>query len=84
MRQIDSKHKTSGDLTKNDGTPIPEDEPLVLFRGHDKVLPDLLEHYNQLCQENGSPPAQIEAMDQLIAKIKQWQADNPDKVKVAD
>lgn len=84
MRQIDGKYKTDGAITKNDGTPLPDDEPLMLFRGQDKLLPQLLEFYNELCTKAGSPPTQIEAIYQRIAAIKRWQAANPDRVKIPD
>jgi hypothetical protein len=84
MRQIDGKYKTSGDVTKLDGTPIPEDEPLMLFRGQDKLLPELLEKYNELCKNAGSPQDQLDKVAQQIEKIKQWQAANPNRLKTPD
>jgi hypothetical protein len=84
MRQIDFKYKTSGDITKMDGTPIPPDEPLVLFRAKDKLLPALLVQYRQLCQDAGSPQQQVEAVDELIKSVETWQEQNQDKVKIPD
>jgi len=84
MRQIDGKYKTSGDVTKLDGTPIPEDEPLMLFRGQVKLLPELLEKYNELCKNAGSPQDQLDKVAQQIEKIKQWQAANPNRLKTPD
>jgi hypothetical protein len=84
MRQIDGKYQTSGDITKLDGTPIPEDEPLILFRGKDKLLPGLLESYKKLCQDAGSPQEQIDAVEKRNEIIKAWQAANPDKIKIPD
>ena len=84
MRQIDSKYQTSGDITKLDGTPIPQDEPLILFRGKDKLLPVLLEQYRQLCQDAGSPQQQLESIERQIQEIKAWQEKNQEKVKTPD
>lgn len=84
MRNIDAKYKTSGDLTKMDGTPIPEDEPLILFRGKDKLLPDLLENYKKLCQDAGSPAGQIDLIRAKIDEVVAWQAAHGDNVKVPD
>lgn len=84
MRQIDGKYQTSGDITKLDGTPIPQDEPLILFRGKDKLLPMLLEQYKQLCQDGGSPQGQLDLLQQRIDEIKVWQAGNQDRVKIPD
>lgn len=84
MRQIDSKYKTSGDVTKLDGTPIPADEPLMLFRGKDALLPQLIEDYKRLSQEAGSPPEHLATLDEKIQSLKSWQAANADKVKTPD
>lgn len=84
MRQIDGKYKTDGVITKIDGTPLPDDEPLILFRGQDKLLPELLKHYNQLCVQAGSPPTQTQAVEERIKAIEQWQAEHPERVKVPD
>ena len=84
MRQIDGKYKTDGVISKNDGTALPEDEPLILFRGQDKLLPQLLEYYNQLCAQSGSPQAQIQAIQERLGAIKKWQVDHPERVKVPD
>ncbi len=84
MRQIDGKYKTSGDITKLDGTAIAEDEPLILFRGQDKLLPELLEKYNELCKSAGSPQEQLDKLAQQIDKIKKWQAAHSDRLKTPD
>lgn len=84
MRQIDGKYKTSGDITKLDGTPISEDEPLILFRGQDKLLVPLLDHYLELCRGAGSPGGQIKLLRERIAEVKTWQDSHPDRLKVPD
>ncbi len=84
MRQIDGKYKTDGNITKLDGTPIPDDEPLVLFRAKDKLLPQLLEDYKQLCQDADCQAQQVETLGPLIQQVKDWQAANQDKVKLPD
>jgi len=84
MRKIDGKYQISGDITKIDGTPIPEHEPLILFRGKDKLLLPLLEKYVELCRHAGSPEAQIVSLEQRINEIKDWQATHHDRLKVPD
>ena len=84
MRKIDGKYQTSGDLTKLDGTPIPEDEPLILFRAHDTLLVDLLEYYMELCKRAGSPQSQTDLLQQRIDEIKSWQSTHQDLLKVPD
>ncbi|MDB5178530.1 MAG: hypothetical protein JWN01_473 [Patescibacteria group bacterium] len=84
MRQIDTKYQTSGDITKLDGTPIPADEPLMLFRGRDKLLPQLLDHYKVLRINAGSSEKFIKILQKQIDAIKQWQANNPDRIRIPD
>ncbi len=84
MRKIDEKYQTTGDIQKLDGTPVPEDEPLILFVGHDKVLPEMLRHYNELCRAAGSEEPQLELLSKKIAEIEAWQAANQDKLKAPD
>lgn len=84
MRQIDGKYQTSGDLTKLNGTPVPEDEPLILFRAKDKLLVELLEYYMKLCSDGGSPESQLNLLQQRIDLIKLWQTDHQDKLKIPD
>lgn len=84
VRQINGKYETSGDITKLDGTPIPVDEPLMLFRGKDAVLPQLIEDYKRLCQEAGSPAEHLKTLDEAIERIKSWQAANAGSVKTPD
>lgn len=80
MRQIDLKYKTSGDITKLDGTPVPEDEPLILFRAKDKLLIPLLEHYQQICSQAGSLPKHMDLLQKRIDEIKKWQAEHPERM----
>ena len=84
MRKIDGKYKTDGNITKLDGTPIPDDEPLILFRSKDRLLPELLEHYWQSCKEAGSPQRQLDLVKDRIKEVRAWQTANPDKLKIPD
>ncbi|HUD08200.1 MAG TPA: hypothetical protein VMQ52_03930 [Candidatus Saccharimonadales bacterium] len=84
MRKIGDKYQTSGDITKLDGTPIPEDEPLLLFRAKDNLLIELLEHYQELSRKAGSPEEQINSMTSTIDEIKSWQANHQDRLGVPD
>lgn len=84
MRQIDQKYQTTGEIQKLDGTPIPDDEPLMLFRGKDSILPALLEQYLKLCQEAGSPPEHLNGIRQHSEELRAWQAAHPDRVRRPD
>lgn len=80
MRQIGEKYQTSGDLTKVDGTPIPDDEPVMLFRASDKLLPQLLEQYIELSEEAGASEDFLASLESRITEIKSWQASHSAKV----
>ena len=84
MRQIDDKYQTNGDITKLDGAPVPEDEPLILFRAKDKLLVKMLDYYQKLCRDAGSPESQTKTLQSRIDTIKAWQANHQDKLKVPD
>lgn len=51
-------------------------EPVFVFRGQDRLLPDVLRYYEQLCRQAGSPDEHIDAITGRINEIEQWQAVN--------
>lgn len=53
---IDSKY---GRVTTEFGT-IGEDEPVIVFRAQDRLVPDLLKVYNIMCKLAGSPDHHME------------------------
>lgn len=63
---------------------IPEDEPIVIFRGQDSTLPRLLTYYRMLCQGLGCPDGHVRSISRLLADVKDWQDVNPEKVKLPD
>jgi hypothetical protein len=63
---------------------IPDDEPVVVFRGRDAMLLGLLADYHQLCREAGSPERHLEMIRKRTVEIGRWQADHPDQVRVPD
>lgn len=56
-----------------------EDEPVVVFRAKDRLLPKLLKIYRYMCELAGSPVLHLEAIDKAAAAVKDWQAQNPTK-----
>jgi hypothetical protein len=84
MRQIDTKYKTSGDITRLDGTPIPKDEPLILFRGRDRLVVPMLEHYLQLRIEAGTSQERLALLREQMATIKEWQGAHTDRTQIPD
>jgi hypothetical protein len=68
-----------GRVTTERGT-IDEDEPVVLFRAQDKLLPSVLKEYLALCTKNGSPPKHLRGIEETWRRVVKWQADHHTKV----
>lgn len=56
--------------------PIGDDEPVVLFRSQDKLLPQVLEAYRTIAEANGSPLEHLEGIDAALAKVVSWQQEH--------
>lgn len=63
---------------------IPDDEPVIVFRGRDVILPELLGRYAALCEIHGSSAEHVHLVLDTSDRIEQWQNDHPDRVKVPD
>jgi hypothetical protein len=61
---------------------VPDDEPVVVFRARDKLLPRLLSMYFGLCKEAGSPQHHLDLITQRHIEISRWQDKNPGQVRV--
>lgn len=59
---------------------IGDDEPVVLFRGQDQLLPDLLRKYLLDCIDAGSPIGHLKKIREVLSQIEEWQAVNRTKV----
>lgn len=49
-----------------------EKEPVILFRGRDKLALPMLEFYRDLCVNDGCTSFQLESMDKMIEKFRQF------------
>lgn len=61
---------------------IPDNEQVIVFRGQDKVLPDLLKSYYDLCVLAGSPQKHLDIILDARKRILNWQAVMANTVKV--
>lgn len=77
---IDAKY---GRVTLEHGT-IGEDEPVVVFRAQDALLPKVLMYYHLFCLKAGSPARHLAAILGALDRVKAWQADNPSKTPSSD
>jgi hypothetical protein len=61
-----------GKVTTEHGN-IGEDEPVVVFRAQDKLLPKVLAYYHLFCVKEGSPRRHLDIIMNTRAKVVEWQ-----------
>jgi hypothetical protein len=76
----DSKY---GRVTLERGN-IPDDEPVIVFRAQDRILPKLLKVYRYFCELARSPEHHLAAIDETAATVKEWQSTHPTKIPTSD
>jgi hypothetical protein len=72
-----------GKVTTEHGD-IPDDEPVIVFRARDRIVPAMLRFYLEMCEANGSPQRHLHLIQRSSADIVRWQADHPDRVRTPD
>lgn len=72
-----------GNVTLERGT-IGEDEPVVVFRAQDSLLPELLENYIHMCKREGSPERHINKIIAAQSFVQEWQENNSVKIPTSD
>lgn len=83
MTRIDNKHHLDGEQIVKTGNGVPidlEKEPVILFRGRDKLALPMLQYYRQMCVADGCNDYQLESMDDMIRQFKEF-ADNSPTMK---
>lgn len=76
-RHIDLKHHITetGRLVKTgNDVEVPKDEPLILFRGRDRLALPMLKHYRELCIADGCNDFQMAQMDEIMKKFEDFAA----------
>ena len=82
MEPIDRKFNFSAICTEH-GETYTHHEAMV-FLAKDKALVPTLEFYREECEKLGAMPAQMLGIDLLIERVRRYQAENQEKIKVAD
>ena len=72
-----------GKVTTEHGN-IPDDEPVIVFRGRDILLPAVLANYAEMCESERSPEGHVELVRETAQRITCWQQENWSRVKVPD
>lgn len=83
MNQFGDKFSLhEGRVLDHHGQPIPEEEPLMLFRAQDRLLPEVIRHYLALRSAAGSPPTP--KLERFLSQIEAWQKAAPNRTKLPD
>lgn len=79
MKRIDNKHHLEGEqiVKTGNGVPIPDDEPVILFRARDYLALPMLRFYRQLCVEDGCTRFQLDSLDDMIRRFEEFAARSP-------
>lgn len=87
MKTIDLKHHIEvrdGEIEivkTGNRQPIPNNEPLCLFRARDYLAVPLLEHYKKLCAADGCNDFQLGQVEELIERFRTFARENPQTMK---
>jgi hypothetical protein len=65
----------------SNGEPIPDDEPLILFRARDRNALAMLHKYRELCEADGCNEFQMEGINNRIAAFINFAMDHPERMK---
>lgn len=63
---------------------IPDDEPVIVFRARDRLVPPMLDEYLQLCRDEGSPQRHLDLVTKAMHQIIDWQREHQDRVRTPD
>ena len=80
MTRIDNKHHLEGERIVKTGNGVPIDldkEPVILFRGRDRLSLPMLLHYRELCVQDGCTDFQLESMDDMIRRFREFADQSP-------
>jgi hypothetical protein len=80
MTKIDNKHHLEGESIVKTGNGIPIDlttEPVILFRGRDRLAIPMLEFYRQLCVLDGCNDFQLKSLDGMLDKFCKFAVESP-------
>lgn len=70
-------------VSRSDGTPVPEDEPCFVIRAQDMFSAKIVQMYIGLV-EHLVDDDMVEELVAHFMRIKEWQRENKDKIKIPD
>jgi hypothetical protein len=82
MKKLDAKFY--GEVRKaKDNSRVPDDE-YVVFLAKDNAFCAILPAYLEECIRLGADQEQIDAVLQMMERLREWRANNPDRCKTPD
>lgn len=82
MRRIDSKFRIDGEkILGPNGQEIPEDEPVFLLRGRDRLALLTLLKYKGLCAGDGCTDYQMDGIEEALNSFTQFAIKYPERMK---
>ena len=78
-----AKNAKYGKVTLEHGS-IGEDEPVIVFRAKDVLLPKVLAYYVMCCIKAGSPKRHIDMIFETIKTVERWQLLNNARVPTSE
>lgn len=83
MKIIDTKYHVEGDqiIKTGNGQPIPDDEPMILFRAKDRLAIPMLRAYRAICVEDGCTDYHLNGLDKLIQDFGTFKEAHPERMK---
>jgi len=69
-------------IKSSNGEAIPQDEPICLLRGRDKLVIPLLEIYRILCVLANCNDWFMSRCDEMLMEFKRFAKNNPDRMKL--
>lgn len=70
-----------GEVICERGT-IGADEPVVVFRSKDTLLPAVMDAYLAMCREEGSPEHHLDGIVAARKTVVDWQNEHADQIQV--
>jgi len=79
MKRVDNKHHLEGEqiVKTGNGVPIPDDEPVILFRARDTLALPMLHYYRALCVADHCTDFQLESLDDMIRRFDKFATTSP-------
>ena len=83
MRVIDPKYHIENEqiIKTGNGEPLPDDEPLILFRARDRLALPMLRIYKILSQVDGCNKHQIDGVNGMINMFLDFSIKHPERMK---